>query len=364
MKIGIDARPLSISQAAGIANYLIELIKRLPSLLPGSEFYLYSNKPIPEKYCTDENIHCCYMPSRIGTFWLRYKLPYQLKKDGIDVFWGPNQLLPGKVKGIKFILTVHDVNLLINRKWGSTFNYILHKLYMKDSLNSADVVIVDSDSTGSDLIRLYGISGEKIKTVYLGSNFNTTNDTEDLSEHGINKPFILSLGSVNERKNVGTAVKAFDMVASERPDLMFVIAGEVNKYSHNTLEIIDKSPYKNRINVMGYIDKKTRNTLLKEAEAFIFISHYEGFGLPILEAMDAGTVVISAVNSSLKEVGGDAALYADDENDAVAVSEQIKKVLSMTETEKQSILEKGYHQVKQFSWDKCAERTVQLILSQ
>ena len=149
MKIGIDARPLSNKTPAGIGNYLNEVLKRLPDLLPDADFYLYSNHEVSSDFCYSDKIHLRIIPSKVGTLWLRYKLPKILKKDGMDIFWGTNQLLPGKAKGIKYILTVHDVNLIINRKWGSNINYLLHKLYLQDSLKTAETIITVSNSTSS-----------------------------------------------------------------------------------------------------------------------------------------------------------------------------------------------------------------------
>jgi glycosyltransferase involved in cell wall biosynthesis len=136
-----------------------------------------------------------------------------------------------------------------------------------------------------------------------------------------------------------------------------VLAGGLGWRYKGILKLIESSRVSEQIKLTGYVTKEEKMNLYAAAKAFLFPSHYEGFGVPILEAMAAGTVVITAKNSSLPEVAGDAALYIEDENDVNALAMQMDRVLGMSNEERHKWIEAGKGQSAKFSWEKCAEET-------
>ena len=129
MKIGVDARPLSDEKLAGIGTYVYKILSELAD--SGHEIILYSHRKIVHAI-NGKNIVVKTIPGKIGTFWLRYKLPKYIKKDNINVFWGTQHILPKKTKGVRYVLTVHDLALVINKNWGRGFNiFVQNRTYVR-----------------------------------------------------------------------------------------------------------------------------------------------------------------------------------------------------------------------------------------
>lgn len=365
MKIGIDARPLISDQPSGIGVYVANIIQYIHQHDDQNEYILYTNKPLSNHYRFPGNIKTNTVAGKVGTFWVRYALPQAIKDDHIDVFWGTQHILPKKVKGVRYVLTVHDLALLVNPSWGSYLNAIMQNIYARLSIRDADCIIADSNSTKEDICRICHVPRKKVSVIYLGGpskqdSVEPAEQAEILRQLKINMPYYLYLGTIEPRKNISSIVTAFENIA-ENNDSVLVLAGGLGWKYKKILQAIANSKYKDRIILTGYVSAKEKETLLKNCLCFLFPSHYEGFGIPVLEAFMNGAIVVTSCNSSLPEVGGNAALYIDNENDYIKLSALMLHTAQLDTADRKVHINKGYKQASLFTWSSCAGKTMEII---
>ncbi len=369
MKIGIDARPLT-EKKAGIGTYLNEILKELNNIDKENEYYLYSNKKIVLDFKLNSNFKICEYNYKIGTFFILYKIYKIIKKDNIDIFWGTEHCLPRKKENIKYLLTIHDLALKKMPNVGKFINVLIQNFILKKSCYNADKIIAISKSTKKDLIEILNVNESKIKVIYPSGNksykyeLNKEEEKEIEKKYKIEKnKFLFFLSTIEPRKNVITLVKAFEKLKIKNKDLKLVISGGLGWKYKKTLKIIEKSKYREDIILTGYINNLEKEYFYKNATCFVYPSLYEGFGLPILEAMNNKQIVVTANNSSLKEVGGSAALYYNDAKNVENLEKIINKTINLNESERKEIIKLGEEQVKKFSYKKCAKEINDLIKS-
>ena len=298
-------------------------------------------------------------------------LPLKLKKDQIDIFWGTQHCLPKRTdytKKMKYILTIHDLAIFKFKKIGSFYNTIIQKIIVKKACNNADKIIAISNATKKDIVDICNIPEEKIEVIYNGTNYTEQYGIAEKEEKNIlkeleidNKEYILFLGTIEPRKNVDTIIKAFEILKEKNKKLILVIAGGLGWRYKKTLELIEKSTVKDDIKIIGYVDKTKKEVLYKNSKCFVYPSLYEGFGLPILEAMNGQTIVVTAKNSSLTEVGGECAIYCEEELDENKLAESISKALNMSLEERKNTITKSRELVKKFSWKKTSEAVLNTL---
>ncbi len=372
MRIGIDARILRMEQLTGIGFYVYHILRYIAENDTGNEYFLYSNSPLVHHIENGKNFHERIVRGNIvtqplGTLWMRYSLAKYLKEDKIDVFWGTAFMLPQRVAGIKYVVTIHDLALLIEAKWGRRYNVLLQHLFTPGSAGRADRIITVSDATKRDVVSLCRIDPNKIQTIYLGGlKYKQEKATQEqvdtaLTKFSIAGKFLLYLGTLEPRKNIDNVVKSFDLLAETDEEVELVLAGGLGWRYQSILDAIDSAKHKDRIKRLGYVSSEEKVALYAAAQAFLFPSHYEGFGIPVLEAMEMGLPVLTARNSSLPEVAGPSGFYVEDENDVQAMAEQMKAILSMTAEERAARIAQGYSHAATFSWEKCAQETARLL---
>lgn len=371
MNIGIDARGLD-GNRSGIPIYIEEIVKQLSDIDKNNKYMLYSTRKVDIKEKLSDNIIIKDDERRFGSFWMYLKLPKVLKEDNIDVFWGTQHLLPMRnkyTKNIKYVLTIHDLAIKKLKTVGSLKNTIIQKLFVKRSLKSADKIIAISDATKKDIVELYKINKEKITVVYNGTNleensYNLTKEQENQIQEKFkikNTPYIFFLSTIEPRKNVETLIKAYEYIRNKNENLRLILAGGLGWKYESVLELVQNSEYREDIFMPGYISKEEKEYLFKNAECFVYPSLYEGFGLPILEAMINKLLVITANNSSLPEVGGEAAYYYEEVLNYKNLGNKIIEVLNLNEEIKNKKIMQGIEQAKKFTWEKCARETLEII---
>ena len=235
LKIGIDARELK-EKRVGIGTYIYQIIKILNEKDKKNEYFLYSNQDIYLDFKLNDNWHIVKKKCKIGSRFIYFKLPKILKKDGIEVFWGTEHCLPKKnkqTKKIKFILTIHDLAIQKFKKVGSINNTFIQRLILKKSCNNADKIIAISEATKKDLIEILNVKEKKIKVIYEGTNekkdVKLTEEEEKniVEKYNIKKAkFIFFLSTIEPRKNLNTAIRAFEKYREQsNDDLKFVVSG-------------------------------------------------------------------------------------------------------------------------------------------
>lgn len=369
MNIGIDARALTKNKA-GIGTYTYKIIEYLNKYDKENNYVLFSNKDVIIDFALNENWKIYKKDSKIGTFWIYFILPKILKNNNIDIFWGTQHCLPKRnkyTKKIRYVLTIHDIAIKKFKNVGSLYNTIIQKLILKKSCKNANKIIAVSKSTKKDLIDILGVDKDKIQVIYEGieqknneNKFDSKIENEIIEKYGLERnKYIFFLSTIEPRKNLITAVKAFDLLKEKAENLKFVISGGKGWKCKETLDRIQNSKFKEDIILTGYISNEEKEILFKNTIAFIYPSLYEGFGIPVLEAMKNGAIVITSNNSSLPEVGGKSAFYLNNATDELELSKLINKCLKLSDEERKKRIEEGYKNVKKFTWEKCAKGTLE-----
>lgn len=367
MRIGIDARPL-VKQRAGIGTYVYNIVKKLNSIDKNNEYYLFSCREIYLDFELGSNWHIVEVPFKVGTIWLSLLGGRLIRKYDIDVFWGTQHVLPlFKRSGTEYVLTICDLAQFRIRDIGSRYNTVVQKVFVKGSCKRADRIIAISEATKYDIVHIFGIEASKISCIYLGGidRVEPSSDDEiaEVKKHfGINGRYFLYISTIEPRKNVETIIEGFDRLMDNSEEKVYlVLAGGLGWKYENVLKKIEQSKYGDCIIRTGFVSQKEKQSLLTGAAAFVYPSLYEGFGIPLLEAMNYNLPIITANVSSLPEVGQDAVFYLENPKSADDMSRLMRHCLGLSEEEKDRIAANDEKQRSRFSWERCAAETLKVL---
>lgn len=227
---------------------------------------------------------------------------------------------------------------------------------LRRSLKNANVIITVSENTKKDLVSHFNVNDRKIKTAHLGVDVKPAKTNEYSEAKMPSKPYILFVGAGDARRRVEDAIAAFNSLKGDRYDIQLALVGE-NFQSPTRIptdavrNAVLSSSYKEDILTLGYVDDNTKQKLFRNAIAYVYPTKYEGFGIPVLESMLLGCPIVTYKNSSIPEVGGDCALYA---NDWMDIRDQVEKLIVMPEEERRSMTQAAKIHAEQFTWDKTA----------
>ncbi|MDM8521464.1 glycosyltransferase family 1 protein [Anaerolineales bacterium HSG6] len=360
MIIGIDYTA-ALKQGGGIGRYTRGLITTLAQLDQQTEYRLLASSDAPidslnsfQKYPNFS--HKSYpFPERWMTIgWHRLYLPIPVEwfTGQVDLFHSPNFILP-PVRRAKTLLTVHDLSFIRHPQGAVvTLRNWLNKVVPR-SLARADHILADSESTKVDLFDIYNVSPNRVTVVGAGveERFHPITEQATLTrvaEHyQLPERFILGLGTLEPRKNFKGLIEAFSTSAISKTHYL-VIAGGKGWLYDDIFAAAENSPVKERIQFIGFVDDADLPALYTLADIFAYPSHYEGFGIPVVEAMACGTPVVCANNSSLPEVAGQAAIQV-----TATDTEMLASALHLLATDRDQYtqaINNGFLQAQKFSW--------------
>lgn len=365
MKIAIDYTSAA-RQRAGIGRYTRSLIRALAEsdnvnpytlYVPRDALYLEEAREFPKNFrITSAPLNERYMVA----MWHRAQipLPVELVTGAADIFYSPDFVLP-PTRARKKILTVHDLSF---KRVPATAVPKL-KWYLEGAVPRAvaraDLIFADSNATRNDLIELYDTPPDRVQTLYSGydARFHPVTDETELARvraaYRLEKPFLLHVGMVEPRKNLVRLIEAFSQLR-QKHELELVIAGGRGWMYDEIYAAPEKFGVSDAVHFIGFVPDADLPALYSLAEMVVYPSLYEGFGLPVLEAMACGAAVVTSNNSSLPEVAGDAALMVD-ARDSEAIAWAISRFLD--DHQWRGIMQgKALKQAKRFSWDKSAEQ--------
>lgn len=368
MKIAVDLRSLQTGFLSGVENYTLNVLERLLAIDRENQYTLFYNAFRPT---TAEHLHFVNskvvkkrVPNRILNLSLRFLSWPKFEKyiGDFDCLFLPNfnQFAIGSES--KLALTVHDLSPFITPEFYNAKRRLWHRtLNVQKTLRRANVIFAVSEYTKHDLVEKFGVTAEKVVVTHLGVDHTVFRP--DLSEsrmrevrniYGLPGEFVLYLGTVEPRKNVEGIIEAFNRLES---GTALVIAGRPGWKYDAVFKAIEHSPKRRQIHVLGFVDEADKPYLMKLAKVFAFPSFYEGFGLPVLEAMSVGTPVVTSQLTSIPEVTGSSALLVNPHNTddlANALDELIKNDLL-----RKQLTEKALVRAQEFTWAKTAERVYQ-----
>lgn len=372
MIIAIDAKPLC-GPMAGVGIYAKNLVRALQDINADDVFKFYTyykfGSLVKEKSEIPEDKLAYLYPSVKASSPLLYAMWKYLKGPSIESFIGAADIVHGlswllpRTDNAKKIITVYDLVLRIMPETMPFYRVKMLELYLKYSLNEADAIIAISESTKKDITEHYGISSDKITVTHLGVDRGvfrpdvgqgTINSVKE--KYSISGDYILYLGTIEPRKGIDRLLKAFLTVKSRfgKP-VKLVLAGGIGWKVSELVKQIRSLADGGDLIYTGHVSDSEAAALYNGAKVFVFPSRYEGFGIPVLEAMSCGCPVITAGCSSLPEVAGEAGILFDgDDNEALV--EAMLRVLDEDALRK-SMSEKGLERSRLFSWEKTAEAT-------
>lgn len=342
MKIGYDAKRL-FCNFRGLGNYSRTLIENLQNIYPDNDYHLYTSKIVKgfkdaEKFYSDRfKLH---MPrSKRSIFWRLSGVVDEIKQDKLDIFHGLSHELPIGLKkaGVKSIVTIHDLIFEANTKAHPFIDRNIYSLKAKYSCKNSDRIIAISENTKRDIVGYYNIAPEKIDVIYQSCNpifFHQNSSSYNLSvlkKFNISDEYFMFVGSAEQNKNLGLIVKAYSLLPKDlRIPVLLICKGD-SKYKQNLIAEIEKARL---VEYFIWIDNLTDNNELKSlyqcSRGLLFPSFYEGFGLPVVEALLCEAPVIVSNTSSLPEAGGPNSIYFNP-NVAEELASGIERVLVDTE---------------------------------
>ncbi len=355
MKIGVDIRA-ACGQKTGKGWYTYHVVKNLLALDRKNEYILYTNA-ITGDMAAFQNAHIKVISGR--PFLWHFAVIKDFKRQGGDLFFAPTSyLIPAFLpKTIPSVMTVHDLIAFRYPSEHHTKSTIVEHIFLGRALKKTSCVLVPSENTKKDLMCLYKYSEAKISVVPLGVDEKFTQTTS--GKIPLPKEYILTVGGLEPRKNIGRLVESVLMIVAKFPHLKLVIVGGKGWKSKKLQQKI--AQHRSRIIQVESCSPEDLPAFYRHAKIFVFPSLYEGFGLPPLEAMASGCPVICSNASSLPEVCSDGALYIHPEK-TEQIAAAIEKLLT-DEKLRTELKAKGLVQAKKFSWQKTAEATLKVLSS-
>ncbi len=388
MRVGIDASRANTKQKTGTEWYSFHVIQQLKNLIPEDiEVILYSKEPLEGELATIPS----HWKSRVLSWppqflWTQLRLSVELFLHKVDLLYIPAHTIP-LIHPKKVVTVIHDVgfarqdnlynhkhigksrfsknvlNMLVRiftlGKYGaSEFDY--HTFSVSLALSANARIVTVSEFSKSEIQDVYATPPHQITVIPNGLNKRKSgnNASEILRTYGITRPFIFYIGRVEEKKNIPALIEAFSLLRSTQGiDTQLVLAGQPGFGHERVMKNISQYKLEDTVIQTGWISEEDVATLMSQAVVFVLPSLYEGFGIPILEAMNEGIPVACSDIPALREVGGSAALFFDP-NSATDMANTIAKIMN-TDSSKQ--ITAGHAQAELFSWEQSGKATWELL---
>lgn len=357
--IAVNTRILVSGKLEGIGNFTAEIFKRLVEWNPDYEFHFIFNYPVDPEFIFGDNVktHVIQPPAKhplLVRIWYNFSLKRLLKKIKPDLFVSPDAITSLTTE-VKMLTVMHDIGFAhrpqdLPKSWAKFYNK-----YSKRFAEKSKRIATVSEYSKQDISKTYGIPEEKIDVVFNGAKDSLhPADQETIQSLTKGIDYFFYIGSLHPRKNIMNLLKGFEFFKAETDnDIKLVVGGDFLFRSEDIKALVNSLTCKEDVILTGRLSDEDLNTWLSGALALTYIPYFEGFGIPLLEAMKCGTPILTSNVTSLPEVGGEAAIYVSP--DAVpAIAESLKK-LAEDDQLRADLVEKGKERLKDFSWDKSAK---------
>ena len=355
MKIGFDAKR-AFMNASGLGNYSRTLIHSLLQYFPEHHYYAYTPSAKGElgRELLESGKLKVVLPPEIlrgflSSWWRTSMISEDIRSHNLDVFHGLSNEIPKRLPfSTKKIVTVHDLIFLRHPEWYPLIDRNIYYKKIRRSCKQADVVVAVSEQTKKDIHYYLNIPEDKVKVIYQSCEERFFNQAEESLRNDFRKrmnlagKFILYVGTIEERKNLLTLLQALLHVK----DAALVVIGKKKAYYEKVSKFISSNQLQSRVFFPGNLEKGDLQLYFQCASVFVYPSRYEGFGIPVIEALCSGTPVITSDVSSLPEAGGTGSLYVNPD-DSVGLTERLNQVLNQDGV-REKMIRDGLAHVKQF----------------
>jgi glycosyltransferase involved in cell wall biosynthesis len=366
--IGLNAHLLSLRRSyrgAGISWYIINLLKNLRLVSP--DFLWYSAFLSDRAFCESSLLlHFSRWPTHrpvVRILWEQFMQPMALRRAKVDLLHALAFVAP-LAAPCPFVVTVYDLSFLRYPETFRPFNRWYLSRFTAHSVRRAKAVITISESTRQDVINFFEVSPERVHTIYCGADKKFRPLPASAIEsfkaaRQLPDTFILYLGTLEPRKNVDGLIRAYAYWRERNPNAPpLIVAGGKGWYYKTIFELVESLNLTQSIRFPGYVSPEELPLWYNAASLFVYPSHFEGFGLPVLEAMACGTPVITSTVSSLPEVaGGDGTARLVSPTDREALAQAMAELMADADL-RVSMLERGLARAAEFRWEKTARETV------
>ncbi len=357
-RIGYDAKRL-FNNFRGLGNYSRTLVRNMAAYYPDNEYFLYSPKTVKQRetqYFLQSPLFSVHTPTTgWGAYWRTLGVVRLLKRHKIQLFHGLSHEIPASLRraGIPTVVTMHD---LAFKRYPSFYPWADRQIYdikVLHAAHKANHIIAISDSTRQDLMEYYGVSPERITVIYQSCNEQFQQEKSQktidyvLQKYALPRDYLLFVGTLNERKNLMVVLEAMRQLPAEL-QLPLVVVGDGTAYKQKVLGYIQQHQLSERVWFIRP-DYEDLPAIYQQADIFIYPSLYEGFGIPILEALFSETPVITSNISSLPEAAGPDSILVNPQNPE-EIAHGISSILDDTVLQRQMI-EKGYQYAQRFQGD-------------
>ena len=362
MKLGIDAQHLSHA-LTGIGRYTWEMIKQL-SLQPIEIVAYLPSKPVVDIALTPQvHFNISNFSSNIGrTLWAQTILPWQANQDQLDAFWSPAHRLPFLLnRSVNSVVTIHDLTWKIVPQTMKRSTYWLERICMPYALKTSHVIVSDSFATTRDLLSMHMADSQKIHTIHLGhTELPDARPRSDLYDLGLKKDYFLFVGTLEPRKNLSHLLSAYSSLPPRVKDqAQLVIVGGRGWGKLNLADLLVEHELTNHVHVLGFVDDTLLSTLYQHALFLAMPSIYEGFGLPVVEAMSRGLCILGSRGTSIEEIAQDAGLMINPLN-VQNIAQGLQQLITSAEL-RESLAASSRIVASGFTWKKCSQELMQAI---
>ncbi len=369
MRIAVNTRLLLKDRLDGIGWFSYETLKRITCNHPDHEFLFFFDRPFEEEFIFADNITPVVQgpPARhpfLWYLWFEWIVPGLLRKHKADVFLSPDGYIPLRTP-VPCVPVIHDINFLHRPADLPFFTRNYYNFFFPRFARKAKLVGTVSQFSAEDIADHYGVGKTKLKVLYNGAN----DDYKPLKKEEITQvresltgglPYFIFIGTLHPRKNVANLLRAFEIFRKMSPlEYRLVIVGEKMFRTREIEQAYSKMKFRDEVIFTGRLNPQDLHRTLGAASALTFVPFYEGFGIPLLEAMKCGVPAIASRATSLPEVGEDAVLYCDPDLPGDIARAMLE--LSGDEELQKNLRKKGLQRAKKFSWDQTAENLWEAI---
>lgn len=359
MIIGIDASRIEDTRKTGTENYAYEIVTRLLEMDNKNVYILYSRKSLQLELPSNAKNKVL----RFSLLWTHIRLSLEMLFHEPDVLFVPAHTIP-VLHPQRSIVIIHGLEYEYFPNAYSLKKRVVNKIGTYFSSRWAKIVITPSLSTKNDVVKFCRVNPLKVNIVMPGYNFSTSMEHKEPihNREFFDTPYFIFVGRIEYRKNLLRVIKAFEVLKQKKHIPHRLVFVGKNGYGFESIhKEIENSPYQEDIRMLGYVEETEKQWLMQHAALFIFPTLREGFGFPILEAMGLGIPVVASNVGSVPEVAGESALLVNplsiDE-----IAEAMYRIVSDNDL-RQTLIEKGYENVKRFTWEKCVRKIFHLITS-
>jgi glycosyltransferase involved in cell wall biosynthesis len=363
--IGINARNILGSKMEGFGNYSYELVRRITKNHPEQTFVLFFDRAVDPKFEFTPNVKTVVLfpPTRhplLWILWFEWSLKRAIKKHRIDLLWSPDGFCSLGAE-VSQIATIHDLNFEHYPKDLPWLVSIYFRAFFPKFARKAKHILTVSNFSKKDIVEKYGVSNNKISVVYNGISEEyriLTSDeiSETRRQYSNGKPYFIFVGSLHPRKNVQRLVQAFSAFSMTNSEIDLVIVGNA-MWKQEEFNLTSET--KKRVHFLGHLSTIELSRITGAAYALSYVPYFEGFGIPLVEAMRCGVPIISANTSCLPEIADDAAIYCD----PFSVNDITEKMSQLADDSAlhSSLSEKALDRSSQFSWDLAANQVWEVL---